>query len=77
MICDTLVTQAKKKKLKIKKKNTAKNTKNLKRTHGAYSNQQGYHHECGGTMMSMGGYHEYTRDVQYTRVSIQIQLFSK
>ena len=32
----------------------------------------------GDTMMSeCGGYHEYTRDVQHTGVSIQIQLFSQ
>ena len=30
----------------------------------------------GDAMMSVGRYHEYIRDVQYTGVSIQIQLFS-
>ena len=29
------------------------------------------------TKMSVGGYHEYTGDVLYTGVSIQIQLFSQ
>ena len=31
----------------------------------------------GDTMMSVGRYHEYIGDVQYTGVSIQIQLFSQ